>query len=291
MPRISSCWANVLDDCEGKLTREHIISVAAIQHPDPKASRAQKEQRVLRHTYVQGPRGSWTREVAVADLVGRMLCERHNRGSSELDIAGGALSDAIRYFVEAARDREYSRLRWAMKMHELDGPLVERWLMKTAINMTVGYRERRRVGSGDAEPNRPSRELAEMVFGHRPVVEPYGIWFVTRTDDQLVADQSFSTQPWVKGDVLGGTLFSICGFQFAVSLSDDEPPWDLLSKITGWRQYRSVRHLREFRQERYGVGVRLQWPASLPQAVLPRHRALRAQRPSSAVAQPNAEQA
>lgn len=238
------------------------MSVAAIQHVNPNASRDEKMQRVLSHSSESGAKPGWSREVRVSNLVSKMLCDGHNHGSSELDAAGGRFSDALRGFADLAVERKYTRLKWVAKRFDVDGPLVERWMMKTAINLMVGYREDLPIGSEAAEINRPHVELAEMVYGRRPVSSPYGVWYVTPLDGKTGIDDHFNIRHWRNGDVACGTLFTICGFRFAVSLSETEPPWAFLGRTIGWRRYQSVRHLSDLRQERIGAELRISWPAS-----------------------------
>ncbi len=263
MPRISGCWANVLDDCDGKLTREHIISVAATPHDSPNASRQQREQCVVRHSSRGGPKGTWTREMTVRNLVSHILCSHHNNGLSEVDTAGGAFCNAIRSFYTLAHERRFSRLHWEMKTFESDGLLLERWLMKTAVNLAVGYRDNRRIGSALVGVNEPTTDLAEMIYGRRPVIEPYGVWFVSRPDHEILFEDSLTAYHWGIGEqVITGTLFAIYGLRFVVSLADEEPPWDVLSTMLGWKRYESVRYLAGLRSDTARAALALQWPTS-----------------------------
>src|SRR5258705_4757927 len=124
MPRTPGCWANVLDDCRGKLTREHLISVAATPHDDPSASRKEKEQVLIRQ-HSHGGRRSWDREIRMASLASKMLCKGHNERLSELDMAGGNFCATARAIFDLARARRFMCLRWVIKSFEVNGPLAE----------------------------------------------------------------------------------------------------------------------------------------------------------------------
>jgi hypothetical protein len=83
----SACWASVLADCAGGMTKEHSIS---------------------RNQFGEGPvtvQGySWclneSRTVGIDSLVSRNLCRHHNNSSSPLDAAAGATLQAFRAMAE-----------------------------------------------------------------------------------------------------------------------------------------------------------------------------------------------
>lgn len=137
--------------------------------------------------------------------------------------------------------------------------------MKEAVNMIAGFRERKRIGSTAAEIDQPPRELAEMIYGLRAVAEPFGMWILLPSDLSFLLDETITVQHWSgpTNEVTNGTLFSIHGLRFAVSLADEEPPWRLLGNMTGWREYESVRHLRNMRYDSIGVSLAFRWPTSL----------------------------
>lgn len=214
MARVAGCWANVLDDCHGKLTREHLISVTATPHEDPSATRKEKERVLVRH-HSHGGRRSWDREITVASLTSKVLCKGHNERLSELDRAGGNFCEATRAIFNLARDRQFMRLRWAMKSLEVNGPLAERWLLKTAVDIAVASQDGRRIGSATAGPNQPTVELAEMIYGLRPITEPYGLWLITLPGLKTQPQDGITVYEWGIGqnEITAGTLFSLYGFR------------------------------------------------------------------------------
>ena len=102
MPRTPGCWANVLNDCIGQLEHEHCISVAAVQHEDPYASRKQKEKVVVRHGLYRTST-SRTYDIRISKLSAKILCHGHNIGTSNLDTASGFLCDAIAAHCDVRR--------------------------------------------------------------------------------------------------------------------------------------------------------------------------------------------
>lgn len=177
MPRNPGCWANALDDCNGPLTEEHIVSVAVwAAEPGRPNNRRGRLNRVLR---VAGGHHLPPGDVRVRDLTALILCEHHNNTSSPVDEAGGQFARAIdewdRLYTERIQQRDR---RWPQRTLRVNGRLLERWFLKTAINMMFGGD--RPIGAHDAQVGWPTPALAEMVFGHRRVREPAGLFMLVR---------------------------------------------------------------------------------------------------------------
>lgn len=79
---VEGCWAASLGNCSGRISREHLVSECLFA-----------DQSV----FVQGL--DWcldaAKEVRIESLTGKVLCEAHNRGLSELDAAAGDAFSAI----------------------------------------------------------------------------------------------------------------------------------------------------------------------------------------------------
>jgi hypothetical protein len=77
-----------------------------------------------------------TRTIAGERLLAKMLCKHHNTALSPLDAAAGHFYKVLSAFNERGLMRaQGARKRGGIDMYEVDGPLVERWMLKTVINL------------------------------------------------------------------------------------------------------------------------------------------------------------
>ncbi len=123
---MAECWAACLGDCRGGISKEHYISQA------------------VSGTGSIAVRGfPWCRDevtvVPVASFARNMLCEGHNSALSPIDTAGGNAFAALRRFVDIAwaKTKRGVRLK-GMQQYRVDGHALERWLLKTTINIAYG---------------------------------------------------------------------------------------------------------------------------------------------------------
>jgi hypothetical protein len=272
MVRIEGCWASGLGDCVGKLSLEHFISLSSWQVEDPQANRAAKEGHVITVETGLGRRVQ-TKSMRLRNYGRRMLCEHHNNSSSEIDLEGKRFSDAVRAFYDIARTRQHTKLRWALREFKLDGALLERWFLKTAINMSVGvFRVGLPIGGLDAAPDLPTLPLVEMVYGRRPVIEPFGLWFVAEPGPLIRWHENFTLRFWHgPGGYVAGAVFSVIGLSFVVSISDDGPWWDFVRRRLRSDEFESIRPFRGVGSDQLGVRLLVEWPHG-DRAAVTRHR-------------------
>jgi hypothetical protein len=191
------CWASNLGDCFGGASREHYISDGIF------ASEA-----------VTAFGLSWCRaepiQIGLGAAVAKILCRRHNEALSDFDAEAASLSRFLTNNV----------LNTPLAHDELlvNGPNLERWALKTALNL--GY-------LGALDPDNHSRlcpppELVRSVYLGAPLPEGGGLYFISGR----IANTDFKTGvSWkaVRNQTAGGAvaavLLSFCGIQFAVNLS------------------------------------------------------------------------
>jgi hypothetical protein len=150
--KTEGCWASVLGDCEDPLTKEHTPSLAFWLAEHPKANRkARKRAPIRRQGYGVEPG-----DVTANDLFDLHLCQGHNNATSELDEEAGRFSRALASFVRISVEREANPgVRWTHAQFAVDGPLVERWFMKMAINGVASQNQP--IGHPDAERGKQQR--------------------------------------------------------------------------------------------------------------------------------------
>lgn len=192
MAKVDGCWANVLDDCDGPLTAEHLVSVAVWE---PAAgAKDNRDARLQREVTVRGgPDQSPPTTVPLEELTAHILCRHHNSSSHALDEAGGEFRRALREYMDeiVLRHEIPGRPRTALR-RTVHGPLIERWFLKTAINNAVRFKMP--IGSSNASPGQPSRELAELVYGERSIQRPIGLCSLQWVGNQInFGNEEFSS--------------------------------------------------------------------------------------------------
>lgn len=262
MAKVEGCWANVLNDCEGTLTKEHTPSLSFWLAHDPKANRKAKKRAPVR---VDGY-GVTPGDKTANDLFEMHLCDGHNSGTSDLDEEGGRLSTALANFVAVGLERENEQpSNWPRTTFSVDGPLVERWLMKMGMNGLVSLHQP--IGHPTAEPGKPTRELAEMVMGHRPVAPPLGLIGCTKPDDRITSQESIGmsvipgrSAPNGPPTFAAAAVFTVRGFRLVANLAPLELRAEHVEKFPGWEGLTLTPRLRNITIPRLRVRFELRWP-------------------------------
>lgn len=202
-----NCWASKYSPCNGKLSREHYISKSVF------------EQQFI---YVSGL--SWCKgeeqKISIANLTKKVLCEHHNNTLSSIDQAG---INAIRVF-EQLMPEEYKRVKTPPESQTIDGLNFERWLLKTALNLTCQGEMHVGVGMTDSVPGLPSPYLLQVVFGQLPFTHKMGLYTLCYETLERFMVGSISFTPIHKNNQIGGFLFHIRGFDFFLSLFPGHDP-------------------------------------------------------------------
>lgn len=202
------CWAASLGDCEGKISREHLVSKALF--PDGNIT-------------VSGL--PWCKDgpkiVGLASFTGKILCRKHNSELSELDTAVKRAFETLVASMQLfnVRGKLKSR-RWAIKTFTIDGSLLERWFLKTLINL--GHNGPWIIGEGSHSAGLPNDELVKIAFGRAAFREKAGLYTATHDGEQVTLRQGLSLAPKTIGDNLLAGMFSLCGYRFLLSLLPDE---------------------------------------------------------------------
>src|SRR5882672_6826080 len=120
---MDECWAKSLGDCEGKLSREHLISKSLFDGA---------EIQVFGLPWCP-PEG---KVIGIDGLAAKILCRLHNNRLSEVDQAGGEVFKKIKRFLGKVKSNPREKIK-------VDGSLLERWLLKTAINICCNPKDLR----------------------------------------------------------------------------------------------------------------------------------------------------
>lgn len=220
--RVAGCWAECLEDCNGKLSREHQVS-QCFWGEDP-------------NIMMQGlPWCPEPKNVGIGSLTAKILCERHNSLlGREVDPEAGTAAETIREAMRLLEVRKKMRLRsYTPVDFTINGLMLERWFLKTMFNFsntqTVPMATTAHKGGFSTQ------ELVEIVFGLRSFRHRAGLYFAAEIVQGMMAvERRLRLSFYNDGDGIISGLFSFCGFKFYLNL--------LPSNIKVFNEYNLLYH-------------------------------------------------
>jgi hypothetical protein len=222
---VKGCWAASLGDCDGKISREHLVSQALF--PDGGV-------RVRGFHWCKDE----SKNVGLGAMTGKILCQKHNNDLSELDSAAKQTFDTFNdaWTLHESRQKVITR-SWSQKTFTVDGVLLERWFLKTLIN--IGHGGEWIIGAGTHSPGMPSDELVQIVFGRASFLQKSGLYIASNNGPtEVVVMPGLSLTPKTIGRNLMAGMFDFCGMRFLLSLVHEE-----LKQERGERLSHHVAHL------------------------------------------------
>lgn len=180
----SACWASELGDCDAKITGEHVIS-RSVTSPSIRVSG-------LPWT------GDTPRQISAASFTANVLCRRHNSELSPVDAAAAEASSQLRGLFDAPAPAKLL----------INGLLLERWVLKTAINAYYG--QKMPFGPGGTPIERPPKWLVQVAFGRIPWPAGLGLLICTFDQKFQVIEQSVELSPVFSAS--GSIVGTLCVF-------------------------------------------------------------------------------
>lgn len=161
-PRLArECWAKELGGCSDKLSKEHVISDAAVGD-------------VVQFVTADGTR----RTIGSGSLTISVLCSTHNSALSQVDKEGAKLINAVRSYRSTPLDELLlSPGAPAEYRVEIDGHLFERWAIKTFLNATAASSG---LAKGSLQPLIAVHggHVRDYVFGHSRDCKGAGLYLL-----------------------------------------------------------------------------------------------------------------
>ncbi|MEC9362628.1 MAG: hypothetical protein VYC42_05325 [Pseudomonadota bacterium] len=197
---MSECWAKSHTPCGLGASREHYISAGLFDQPT---------------IFVQG--FDWCpeeKEIGIGALTSKILCRKHNSILSGADMGGIRAVQAIDLTTDPAGDT----------LDELNGLSLERWLLKTAINVTFRGKQKLGIGMRGAEIGYPAPYLLEAVFGGRVLEYKMGVYVLFPKGQYLFRKGEIVVVPIHKEGEIGGLYFNLRGVHFFLSLFPGHAP-------------------------------------------------------------------
>ncbi|WP_139826101.1 hypothetical protein [Derxia lacustris] len=190
--------------------------------------------------------------VGINALQRKILCVKHN---NDLSLADAAAKHAIEAF---AAGRSYS---------VLNGALLERWLVKTAINLSVGGDFHIGYGMNDSKPGWPSPYLLAVAFGDEILCAKMGAYFLFPEKPYIYRAAEIFVVPLYRDGRIGGFVFGLRGQFILLSLYPGHIPPSIEALVPGLLPESIARAPLYYRPDSFGVcienGVRgeikMQW--------------------------------
>lgn len=180
---MGNCWAACLGNCDGKISREHVVSRALF---------------LGNQISVQG--FAWCKDdakvIGLSSLTARILCEQHNSCLSEVDSSGADAFKAMREMMRLSNVRSQMKPRiWRIRRYDVDGPKLERWFLKTLINLA--FEGQYHIGMDSTEVGRPSSRLVKLCFGLTKFQKPAGLYNVVHVGQQIQSNDTVGFAPFL----------------------------------------------------------------------------------------------
>lgn len=204
---MKKCWASSIGNCSSKISGEHIISKS-----------------VFLNDIIDVMGFDWCKhepkKIGLASVTKKILCTTHNSKLSILDSEAKYWFDQMREVdrIFAVRKGISAKTPTVVK-YQVNGYLIERWLLKTLINLTAKGTEP--IGSDSEEFGKPSRKLVGIVFGMEKFTGHSGLYFIANVGQGIHTGEriKFSALYNDKKYVAGG-FFDIRGYTFLLLLDD-----------------------------------------------------------------------
>jgi hypothetical protein len=118
--------------------------------------------------------------------------------------------------------------RFDLIEYPIDGYLLERWFLKTMVNLEVVGKQEIAIGQGASEPGRPSMGLVEIAFGRKRFEGRAGLYCLGQVGDTVDLGEHLRYVPWIQDSDRASTLiggeFWFYGIGFLLWLREDVAP-------------------------------------------------------------------
>lgn len=206
------CWASSRGAC-GRQSDEHVVSAG-----------------VFGGGYVTIQGLTWCaepRRIPTKRAVARVLCKEHNEKLSPVDSGGVRALLAIDRASELARERKKRvEMDWGTEKIAIEGLGLERWLLKTALNMAAIGETAGATKWESGEPMRqPPGRFVQAVFDDVRLLEPMGMYAITPLAgrEPLGRKISATSLKRVHDGAFVGLVFILQNIPFLLWLSESSP--------------------------------------------------------------------
>jgi hypothetical protein len=173
----------------------------------------------------------WCRDIektiGIEGLTSKVLCRHHNSALSELDNAAKQTLDTL---LEACKlfdaRRSIVTTRWTVKYFITDMLLLERWCLKTLININLSGKPGLPVDP-EGRPNGPTEELIRIVCGLDRFKAPKGLYRIAGSGKNIdLGDGHIHITTKSRDGRLAAAEFRLWGLRFFLSLIPEPIRWE-----------------------------------------------------------------
>lgn len=231
---MTTCFLHGFGPCHGKLTGEHYTSRAVLELISPGG--------VTQIGGLPWQTPDEMKNVGIAALTANVLCDRHNSGLSGLD------NEAKKLF-KALVDVDKNRAQLPDDL-EVDGPAVERWLLKVVCGLVAGPR----LANGNV------RDSWKSILTGSAWPEGWGLYVAPSAGPQVFATDFYfeSKVNPETGDILCA-YFRLAGVGFHLVLGRPDVP-------EAFGIYRPRGLIFKFPERE--IRIEFKWPFATDQAVI-----------------------
>jgi len=239
------CWAASLGGCGGGISREHYVSECVFPNQS---------------VFVQGLDFCLDKpkQLRIESLTAKILCRDHNAALSKLDAAAGQAFQTIRNYAEMTTKRDKTPyINWAPVQFSIDGPLFERWCLKTLLNFS--FNRPLVIGHSTHHAGVVPIHLAKIAFGLEEFTIGQGIYTAFKENETFVFDDHFRYVAKSQGSKLAMGLFRLGGFRFYLNLL---PLEKIYTNIEDSKVFYRNANFKQLLGKRFSHGLSITWPTS-----------------------------
>lgn len=202
------CFMADTHNCSHKISGEHPISQSILAQIGSK----------IRVGGLPWLKPDETRDVGLASLVTKVLCQRHNSALSPLDTAAGKVFSTFSHALDYAKRRSLSS---KTKFFLLSGDAFEAWGIKSMLAMQAGGWFASN-GQGLVDAFHLDHNTAIGVLSEQPLLEPRGLYLTPTVGLKYSSNNSFAPLLSVTERILAGFQIKFSDIQIEFIL-DPKP--------------------------------------------------------------------
>jgi len=168
------------------------------------------------------------------EFTSNILCERHNNMLSQVDQAGIDAFAAFRKLAELNDQRlkalaaKSPVLPFELTEYTVVGPMLERWFLKTLINMEAVGKQGMPIGPYQGKAGEPPQGLVEISFGHKQFQNGAGLYSLSREGQSIYLEERVLCSSWIRdseqGSYIAAAEFLFYGYTFFLHLGEGTMP-------------------------------------------------------------------
>lgn len=196
------CYANILNNCDGGISKEHYIS-----HNILKTFEENKSVKIMGLPWIAQNTFSL---ISPDSLTAKILCVNHNSALSTLDNEMGRFMKTIKNF-----DSDFISQNPQNDFTIFSGEDIERWMLKTICDFIAS---KNIAKNGKKEELIIKNEYLDIIFNNKDLPKFWGLYFSATLNQKTQKFDSFSLLPFIYEDEIKAVEFLFHNFKFYLIL-------------------------------------------------------------------------